>query len=194
MVQGAKPNGLVTFNDFVAIDEVKSINFGDDLEMSGILKGYMEDGSVKVGNTKVEGEAGIIFLGNIDPDDMGGTKDMFKELPDIFRDSALLQRIHGIIPAQYTHAISPSMIINDWALNSEYFTEIMHMMRSREETMRYRVRGRFSWKSERKATCRIVKKKRSSGLCTAYLKLFFPHVDEKMTRDMRFLKNLTNTV
>jgi ATP-dependent Lon protease len=188
MVQGAKPNGLVTFNDFVAIDEVKSINFGDDLEMSGILKGYMEDGSVKVGNTKVEGEAGIIFLGNIDPDDMGGTKDMFKELPDIFRDSALLQRIHGIIPAQYTHAISPSMIINDWALNSEYFTEIMHMMRSREETMRYSafVEDLVEVRAESDLSHR--EKEAVFRLCTAYLKLFFPHVDEEMTRDTRFLE------
>lgn len=46
MRPGAKSAGLVTFNDFVAIDEIKSIKFTNDKEMAGILKGYMEDGRV----------------------------------------------------------------------------------------------------------------------------------------------------
>ncbi len=189
MSQGAKPNGLVTFNDFVAIDEVKSINFGDDMEMAGVMKGYMEDGVVKVGNTKVEGEAGIVFLGNIDVADMDGAKNMFKELPDLFRDSALLQRIHGIIPAQYTYEIEPNMIINDWALNSEYFTEIMHLMRSKEETMRYRaiVENIVQVKAAKSLSNR--EKEAVFRLCTGYLKLFFPHVTREMTSDMNFLED-----
>ncbi len=191
MTQGSKPNGLVTFNDFVAIDEVKSINFGDDMEMAGVMKGYMEDGVVKVGNMKVEGEAGIIFLGNIDPNDLDGTKNMFKELPDLFRDSALLQRIHGIIPAQYTYAIEPKMIINDWALNSEYFTEIMHRMRSKEETMRYRaiVESIVEVKAAKSLSNR--EKEAVFRLCTGYLKLFFPHVTEEMTSDEKFLEEFS---
>ena len=52
----------------------------------------MEEGFVNVGGNRVDGEAGIIFLGNIDVNDMDAGKDMFRELPDIFRDSALLQR------------------------------------------------------------------------------------------------------
>ncbi len=45
MRPGAHQKGLVTFNDFVAIDEIKSISFTNDKEMAGILKGYMEDGA-----------------------------------------------------------------------------------------------------------------------------------------------------
>lgn len=187
MNAGAKPNGLVTFNDFVAIDEVKSINFGNDDEMAGILKGYMEDGFVNVGSIKVEGEAGIIFLGNIGVDELDGTSDMFRELPELFRDSALLQRIHGFIPAQYTYAISPNMIINNWALNSEYFTEIMHLLRSKDETMRYRAFVERLVEVQVNGETSNREKNAVLHLCTAYLKLFFPHVDESMFDDHKFL-------
>ena len=184
---GARAKGLVTYSDFVAVDEVKSISFTNDAEMGGILKGYMEDGYVTVGGTRVEGEAGIIFLGNIAMEDMDGDRDMFRELPDIFRDSALLQRIHGIIPGKFIPPLSPRMFINGWALNTEYFTEIMHLLRSPAETMRYRglveelvdvtaksgdVSGR-----EKEAVMR---------LCTAYLKLFFPHADSELIQAKTF--------
>lgn len=185
MRPGAKTKGLVTFNDFVAIDEIKSISFTNDKEMAGIFKGYMEDGYVNVGGNRVDGEAGIIFLGNIDVDDMDAGKDMFHELPEIFRDSALLQRVHGIVPGKYIPALSPDMYMDGWALNTEYFTEIMHQMRSPAETMRYRalveelihVDGVEISGREREAVFK---------LCTAYIKLFFPHADKNMIKDYRF--------
>ena len=184
MRPGARAKGLVTFNDFVAIDEVKSISFTNDLEMAGIFKGYMEDGYVNVGGNKVEGDAGIIFLGNIDVNDMDGSKDMFRELPDIFRDSALLQRIHGIVPGKYIPALSPAMYMNGWALNTEYFTEIMHQMRA-AETMRFRgmvealvnVSGAEISGREQNAVLR---------LCTAYMMLFFPHANQDMISEHKF--------
>jgi len=187
MRPGARTKGLVTFNDFVAIDEIKSIKFTNDKEMAGILKGYMEDGFVNVGGSRIEGEAGIIFLGNIDIADMDGSKDMFRELPDVFRDTALIQRIHGFVPGRYIPPISPKMIINNWALNTEYFTEIMHMLRSPAENMRYRglveelvevtaAKGDIS-NREQEAVMR---------LCTGYIKLFFPHANSELIQSISF--------
>lgn len=185
MRPGAKSKGLVTFNDFVAIDEIKSISFNDDKEMAGIFKGYMENGFVNVGDNRVDGEAGIIFLGNIDVNDMDAGKDMFRELPDIFRDSALLQRIHGFVPGKYIPALSPNMYMDGWALNTEYFTEIMHQFRSPAETMRYRalveelvcVSGEDISGREQYAIL---------NLCTAYMKLFFPHANKELIRETKF--------
>jgi ATP-dependent Lon protease len=184
---GARAKGLVTCNDFIAIDEVKSIEFTNDKEMAGILKGYMEDGYVTVGGTRIDGEAGIIFLGNIAMENMDSDRDMIGDINPIFRDSALLQRIHGFIPGQHVPPLSPRMYINDWALNSEYFTEIMHLLRSTSETMRYRglvedlvdvssVSGDTSGR-EKEAIFR---------LCTAYLKLFFPHADSTLIINAKF--------
>lgn len=188
MRPGSKTKGLVTFNDFVAIDEVKSISFTDDKEMAGIFKGYMEDGYVNVGGNRVDGEAGIIFLGNIDVNDMDANKDMFRELPDIFRDSALLQRIHGFIPGKHIPSLSPNMYMDGWALNTEYFTEIMHKLRSPAETMRYRalveeivsVTGTDISGREVDAVLK---------LCTAYLKLFFPHANKEMIKEAKFKRD-----
>ena len=187
MSAGAKSKGLVAFNDFVAIDEIKSLKFTNDKEMAGILKGYMEDGFVNVGGTRVEGEAGIIFLGNINVDDMDGSRDMFRDLPDVFRDTALLERIHGFIPGHFIPSVSPHMIINGWALNTEYFTEILHLFRQRSETMRYRAlvdelvevgsKSGNTSNREQEAIMRI---------CTGYMKLFFPHADEKLIQQSQF--------
>lgn len=184
---GARPKGLVVFNDFVAVDEIKSISFTNDNEMGGILKGYMEDGKVNIGGTPVEGDAGIIFLGNIAMEDMDDNRNMFRELPEIFRDSALIQRVHGIVPGKFIPPLSPKMFISGWALNTEYFTEIMHLLRSPAETMRYRgfveelveVSARSGDTSGREQDAVM-------RLCTAYMKLFFPHADRTLIRDSKF--------
>lgn len=105
----------------------------------------------------------------------------------IFRDSALLQRIHGFIPGQFVPALSPGMFINDWALNSEYFTEIMHLLRSTPETMKYRgmVEELVEVKSASGETSGR-EKEAVYRLCTAYLKLFFPHADSTLIRTQKF--------
>lgn len=187
MSSGSKSKGLVTYNDFVAVDEIKSIKFTNDKEMAGILKGYMEDGFVNVGGTRVEGDAGIIFLGNIDIDDMQGYKDMFRELPEVFRDSALLQRVHGFVPGKYIPPISPNMIINGWALNTEYFTEIMHLLRSPAESMKYR--GLVEDLVEVSSKSGDISNREKDSImkvCTAYLKLFFPHANSEVIKDPKF--------
>ncbi|MDR1939657.1 MAG: BREX system Lon protease-like protein BrxL [Clostridiales bacterium] len=183
----SKKFGIVTYNDFVAVDEIKSISFPDSSEMQGILKGYMEFGFVNVANVKVEGDAGIILLGNINLNDMDASKDMFRELPEVFRDAALIERVHGFIPGQRIPPLTKSMIINDWALNTEYFTEIMHLLRAPAETLRYR--GLI----ERIVQTRQGADQRESEavlrLSTAYLKLFFPHADGELIQDKDFRKD-----
>lgn len=186
----SKQFGIVSSNDFVAVDEIKSIKFTDNKEMQGILKGYMEDGFVNVAGVKVEGDAGIILLGNIDVNDMDGSKDMFRELPDVFRDAALIERVHGFILGRKIPPLTDAMIINDWALNTEYFTEILHLLRAPIENIRYRglveelvrVRSKSGGvdKREKEAVLR---------LCTAYLKLFFPHADSELVKTPEFRKD-----
>ncbi len=186
MSRGSTSKGLVTFTDYVAIDEIKSIRFTNDKEMAGILKGYMEDGFVNVGGTKVTGEAGIILLGNISVNDMGRGRDMFKELPEVFRDSALLQRVHGFVPGHRIPPLSPEMYKRGWALNTEYFTEIMHRMRSPAENMRYRTLVEELVVCESRDSVSGREKEAVMRLCTAYLKLFFPHADSELIRSRVF--------
>ena len=169
----AKKTGLVSAYDFVAMDEIQSIRFDDPSEMQGALKAYMESGEATFGGSKIIGTAGIILLGNIPREDMDISKNMFRTLPEVFRESALLDRFHGFIEGKNIPRMNETLKISNWALNTEYFTEIMHLMRSQSECMRYRAVVEALVEYPQSVDTRD--KEAVLRICTAYLKLFFPH-------------------
>ena len=133
-VQSRTP-GLVSRYDYVALDEVQSITFPDEDEIRGALKGYMESGQYRVGDYNGVGEAGIVLLGNIDAELMTVDRDMFRELPMIFHESALLDRFHGFIKGWEIPRMRENLKAQGWALNTEYTTEMLHSLRN---DVRYR--------------------------------------------------------
>ena len=179
-INGKSP-GLVASNDFVALDEIQSINFPDPSEMQGGLKAYMESGEITVGKSRIVGEAGVILLGNIPQTEMDETRDMFQRLPDVFHESALLDRFHGFIRGRDIPRMSENLKINGWALNTEYFSEIMHLLRQPAETLVFRhlVERLVEYPSgaDTRDTEAILR------LCTAYVKLLFPHVTKAVGID-----------
>ena len=166
--------GLVAQNEFVALDEIQSIQFPDPSEMQGALKAYMEAGEATFGDIKVTGAAGVILLGNIPADDMNEQTDMFRTLPEVFHESALLDRFHGFIKGRNIPRMNESLKINAWALNTEYFSEIMHLMRAQSECLMYR--GVVEELVEYSASADTRDTEAVLRICTAYLKLLFPHV------------------
>lgn len=60
-----KTPGIMYYNDLVALDEIQSISFTDDMEMRSFLKNYLEYGYTNVDNYKFMSECGLILLGNI---------------------------------------------------------------------------------------------------------------------------------
>lgn len=174
-INGKSP-GLIASNDFVALDEIQSINFHDPSEMQGALKAYMESGEVTVGKTRIVGGAGVILLGNIPQSEMDETRDMFQRLPEVFHESALLDRFHGFIRGRDIPRMSENLKVNGWALNTEYFSEIMHLLRQPSETLIYRHAVErlvlYPAGADTRDTEAVLR------LCTAYLKLLFPHVTE----------------
>lgn len=174
-INGKSP-GLIASNDFVALDEIQSIRFHDPSEMQGGLKAYMESGEVTVGKHRIIGRAGVILLGNIPQTEMDETRDMFRKLPEVFHESALLDRFHGFIRGRDIPRMNENLKINGWALNTEYFSEIMHLLRQPSETMIYRhvvekLVG-YPKEADTRDTEAILR------LCTAYLKLLFPHATD----------------
>jgi ATP-dependent Lon protease len=174
-INGKSP-GLIASNDFVALDEIQSINFHDPSEMQGGLKAYMESGEITVGKNRIIGGAGVILLGNIPQTEMDEISDMFQRLPEVFHESALLDRFHGFIRGRDIPRMSENLKINGWALNTEYFSEIMHLLRQPAETLIYRhvVEKLVEYPSgaDTRDTEAVLR------LCTAYLKLLFPHITE----------------
>lgn len=166
-----RTEGLVFGHDYVALDEVQTINFTDVDEMRGALKGYMENGKYTVGNHEGAADSGIILLGNIPASNMNEYINMFSELPKVFHESALIDRFHGFLKGWDLPRMNDDLKICGWALNSEYFSTIMHELRD-DPTYRAIV---DSWvdvpdKSDTRDTEAIKR------LCTAYLKLLFPQV------------------
>lgn len=166
--------GLVASKEFVALDEIQSIRFADASEMQGGLKAYMESGEVTFGKNKIVGGAGVILLGNVPMDDMDAGRDMFQSLPEIFHESALLDRFHGFIRGRDIPRMNESLKVNGWALNTEYFSEIMHLMRAQSECVLYHQvvdeLVAYPKAADTRDTAAVLR------LCTAYLKLLLPHV------------------
>ncbi len=165
--------GLVSRYDYVALDEIQSIKFTDEMEMQGSLKGYLESGEYRVGDYRGVGDAGIILLGNIDANRMDVDKNMFEDLPNIFHESALLDRFHGFIRGWDIPKMKESLKANGWALNTEYFGEIMHMLRS-ELVYRAVVDELL----ELPANAKTRDTEAIKRICTGFLKLLFPHVTD----------------
>ena len=163
--------GLVAHYDYVALDEISTINFGNVSEMQGALKGYREQGAFAIGTKKASADAGVVFLGNIPSTSFNLESDLTATLPPIFKDSALVDRIHGIVEGWKIPRMDEKLKAKGWALNCEYFSEIMHSLR---EDPHYDsvVNGYLDATSGDTRDISAVKR-----LAAAYLKLFFPYVD-----------------
>lgn len=166
-----RSQGLVCNNDFVALDEVQTISFTDIDEMRAALKGYMESGVFTVGNYEGVADSGIILLGNISQSNMNEYDNMFQELPSAFHESALLDRFHGFIKGWDIPRMHDDLKVSGWALNSEYFCSIMHLLR--DDASYRNIVDSIVDVPERSDTRDTEAVKR---LCTAYLKLLFPNV------------------
>jgi ATP-dependent Lon protease len=166
-----KTNGLVSYYDYVALDEIQSITFSEPMEIQGALKGYLESGEFRVGDHQGVGSAGFVLLGNIYTEFMDANRNMFHHLPGIFHESALLDRFHGFIKGWDIPRMKESMKANGWALNSEYFSEIMHLMR---DDIVYR--GVIDEVLDVPKDADHRDTEAIKRLCTGFLKLFFPNV------------------
>lgn len=173
--QNKRTEGLVAGNDFITLDEVQTISFTDVDEMRAALKGYLESGIYTVGNYEGTADAGMILCGNISKRvmDEDGFGNMFVELPEVFHESALIERFHGFIKGWNIPRMNDDLKVSGWALNSEYFCSIMHELRN---DLSYRsVVDQLIVVPEAADTRDTEAVKR---IATAYLKLLFPNVKE----------------
>ena len=166
-----RSNGFIVGHDYVAIDEVKKVQFTDVSQMQSIFQGYMESGKCNVDGSEIKSDAGVVFLGNIEQSNMDEYKNMLTELPTLFKESALVDRMHGFIRGWDIPPMRPELKCSGWALNTEYFCSILHLLR---DDISYRaIVDSLVQVSEGAYERHVEAVKR---LTTAYLKLFFPNV------------------
>ena len=166
-----REDGLVFFHDYIAFDEIQKVEFDNPNEMTQTLQGYMEQGTVKIGAKNEVAEAGMVMLGNIDQEKMDEYVNMFESLPTIFKTSALVDRIHGFIKGWEIPRMNEGMKISGWALNSEYFCSIMHMLRD-DTSYRAIVDKIVDYPADADTRNTEAVKR----IATAYMKLLFPNV------------------
>ena len=165
--------GFIQNRDFITFDEIQTISFPEEDEMRSILKEYLESGRFIVGNHNGESNAGLILCGNIEKSimDSDGTENMFNELPSCFHESALIDRFHGFIKGWKIPRMNDDLKMQGWALNSEYFTSILHALR---DDGSYRLVVDEMIEVPPHADTRDTEA--IKRITTAYLKLFFPNV------------------
>ena len=176
-----KTPGIMLHHDLVALDEIQSISFTDTMEMRSILKNYLEYGKTNVDNYEFMSECGLILLGNIPLTEDGFpiSDNYVAELPEAFKESALLDRFHGFIEGWLLPRVTNDMALRDWTLNVEFFSEVLHQLRTAPE---YSAIVNQSIEIPQGADMRH--KKAVIRTATAYMKLLFPHILRKEDMNM----------
>ncbi len=173
-----KTGGLLTRFDYVGFDEVQSITFEQPGQIQQALKHYMEFGEIKGFDAQMSADAGVIVLGNIDAEKFSINKNMVENISEVFGESATLDRFHGFIPGWKIPRLNQDLIANGWALNTEYFAEVMHALRD-ELVYAAIVDDCLDVPSKAdKRDMTAIKR-----ICTAFVKLLFPHAEKKTDID-----------
>lgn len=168
-----KAPGIMRFYDMVAFDEIQTITFSDNSEMQSFLKNYLEYGRATIDNYEFMSECGLMLLGNILLNDSNEpiSHNYFETLPEVFRESALLDRFHGMIEGWLLPRVNVDMALHDWTLNVEFFSEVLHQLRT-ESVYSHIVDDLVEIPNG--ADMRHTKAVKRTA--TAYLKLLFPHI------------------
>lgn len=138
-----KQPGLLTRFDLLVLDEAQSIRFSNTSEIQAQLKGYLEQGVFTRGDCTATAECGLMLLANIGLEQdhrnhyHGGKPkfrpsriDFIRKLPEIFLESPLLDRFHGIIPGWEIPAFETNQQANGYGLKADFFAEVCHALRS----------------------------------------------------------------
>ena len=165
-------NGIIKNHDFTAFDEIQTIIFQEPAEIQAALKSYLESGKTTIDNNEFSSVCGLMIMGNIPLNEQRRPLNYryFDSLPQSFRESALLDRFHCFIEGWYLPRINKGIIYKGWTLNVEYFSEVLHSLRTQNV---YGLLFDELVACDKNADTRdfnAVKR-----IAVAYMKLLFPH-------------------
>ncbi len=174
-------NGIMKNHDFTAFDEIQTIIFQEPAEIQAALKSYLESGKTTIDNNEFSSECGLMLMGNIPLDSNKRPLNYryFDSLPQSFRESALLDRFHCFIEGWHLPRINEGIIYKGWTLNVEYFSEVLHSMRT--QSVYGLIFDQIVGKDKDADTrdSKAVKK-----IAVGYMKLLFPHWTSAQTVDL----------
>ena len=134
----------------------------------------MEFCEIKVFDAQMATDAGVLVLGNIDAERFDINKNMVEHISEVFGESATLDRFHGFIPGWEIPRLNQDLIANGWAINTEYFAEVLHALR---DDLSYSALVDSCLDIPPKADKRDMTA--IKRLCTAFVKLLYPNAQHK---------------
>jgi ATP-dependent Lon protease len=164
--------GDIGQRDAVIFDEIARVKFTNPDEVVAKLKDYMVDGFFERGPLKrAHSTCSLVFIGNIELVSYSTPDNIISYLPDFLKDTAMLDRIHGLLPGWELPKIQKSDIhlAQGYGLASDYLSEILHKMR--DISFEALVEQHFEFGSNFTIRDEKAVKKLLSGL----LKVLFPH-------------------
>ncbi len=190
-----KQYGPIKNHDLIIFDEVSTLSFDDRTgEVQNFLKSFLEAGTASLTNIKITSTCGIGLAGNIALTEkmQPVSTDLKAILPDLFASSAMLDRFHAFFAGWKVDKITHAQIYYGWAIDSEFFSEYLHFMRTQNSYGQ--IFNKIVTFDKSDAYIRHVKA--VSRVATAYCKLLFPHIqnlDELNDDDLKLFKELYNT-
>lgn len=169
--------GEIAIRDAVIFDEIAKIRFPNPDEIIAKLKDFMESGQYERGKQKVTSGCSIVLIGNVEVEKRDNAyvpiEDMTYILPKPMRDSALIDRIRGIIPGWDLPKIGKSRyyLSQGYGIALDYFSEALHTMR--KETLI----GEISKYIELSGNITIRDEKAIKKMLSAFIKLLFPNME-----------------
>jgi len=166
-----QPGLLVNF-DVVVFDEAQTLSFDNPGEVVGVLKDYLESGQYSRGGKYQEkATAGVVMLANIqiDADGQPYTEKLFSNLPSFLQETALIDRIHGILPGWKLKRIEEAAISASMGFKADFFGEVLHGLRHRAGYTEYvTANGQITGTQDVRDRNAIIR------MASGYLKLLFP--------------------
>ena len=165
--------GLLVRHDVVVLDECQSISFENPGEVIGILKGFLEAGYFTRGRQKVTSEASMVMLANIPVESSGRPRNenLFENLPAFLRETAFIDRLHGILPGWDLPKFNSNMISKGVGFKADFFAEVLHILRDKAGYLEY-IQNNCTVNSDS-----IRDKIAIWRLAAAFLKLLFPDLN-----------------
>lgn len=171
-----KEVGLLGRHDVVVLDEVQSLTFDNPLEVIGPLKNYLASGRYnRSGFADVSSDCGLVMLANIELNEElrpRNEENLITNLPKFFAETALLDRIAGIIPGWEIPKFQREMVASQVGLKMDLFGEALLSLRHDNRFIFY---AQEHTQFEQNATIRDQNAilKSASG----FLKILYPHLE-----------------
>ncbi|MEH2365248.1 BREX system Lon protease-like protein BrxL [Nostoc sp.] len=171
-----KEVGLLGRHQVVVLDEVQSLTFDNPEEVIGPLKNYLANGRYnRSGFADISSDCGLVMLANIELDEQlqpRNEDNLMANLPKFFAETALLDRLSGIIPGWKIPKFQREMVASQVGLKMDFFGEALLSLRQDNRFMSY-VQQHTHF--EKNVTIRDQNAilKSASG----FLKILYPHLE-----------------